>query len=105
MGKYRKKSSVGYTYKLDYPPEFNVEFKRHIRTRDKYICSICGLRLRLDVHHIDYNRYHTAKINCISLCRDCHIMIHQSSYERKVKFQRQLSRLAVQREKEYANSR
>lgn len=105
--RYRQKSRVGYGFKLDYPPEFNDEFKKYIRTRDKYVCALCQLRLRLDVHHIDYNRYHTVKSNCISVCRECHQQIHRSSPQRKLKYQRILSQLAMLREKEnkHASSR
>lgn len=103
--RYRPKSRVGYGYKLDYPPEFNETFKKYIRTRDKYLCALCQLRLRLDVHHIDYNRYHTVKSNCISLCRECHTQIHRSGAQRKLKYQRILSQLAMQRERENQNAR
>lgn len=98
MAKYRKKSATGYGLKLHYPPEFSEEFKRYIRKRDQYLCAICHRRLRLDVHHIDYNRYNTTKLNCISLCRNCHKMIHQSGWQRKYEFMAALSRLVVQRE-------
>lgn len=103
--RYRQKSKAGYGYKLDYPPEFNDEFKKYIRKRDKYLCAICSIRARLDVHHIDYNRYHTVKSNCISLCRSCHTIIHQSSPRRKLGFRQQLGLLAVQREGYHASSR
>lgn len=106
--KYRKKSSVGYTKKeIYYPPEFNVEFKRYIRKRDGYVCSNpeCGRRLRLDVHHIDYNRFNTVKNNCISLCRDCHEMIHKSSWEIKYAWKIKLLLIAAKREKENGKKR
>lgn len=103
--RYRQKSKMGYGLKLDYPPEFNNAFKKYIRTRDKYVCCICQLRLRLDVHHIDYNRYHTVKSNCISVCRECHKMIHGSSPKRKLEFQQKLGLLATQREKQNATRR
>lgn len=92
---------------LHYPPEFSAEFKRYIRSRDGYVCSnpSCGRRLRLDVHHIDYNRYNTIKENCISLCRDCHRMIHQSSWTAKHSWKIILWEIAAQRERKNGKSR
>lgn len=103
--KYRPKSSVDYGFKIHYPPEFNEEFKKYIRTRDGYLCSICGRRLRLDVHHIDYNRYNTIKLNCISLCRDCHNGIHRASWTVKHAWKNKLWQIAAERERKNASSR
>lgn len=102
---YRSKSKTGYGFKLYYPPEFNEEFKRYVRQRDGYLCSICHARVRLDVHHIDYNRFHTVTANCISLCRTCHELVHRSSSKRKLAYKKQLGMLARQREKDHASSR
>lgn len=57
--------------KHPYPPEFDGTFRLMIRRRDNYRCAICGDR-GLDVHHIDYNKKHTAYENCITLCHSCH---------------------------------
>lgn len=106
--KYRKKSSTGYIKKeIYYPPEFSVEFKQYIRKRDGYLCSNpeCGKKLRLDVHHIDYNRFNTVNNNCISLCRDCHRMIHQSSWEMKHIWAIRLSKIASERESQDGKKR
>lgn len=107
MGKYRKKSKTGYGLKIHYPPEFNEEFKKYIRTRDGYVCSNpkCGKKLRMDVHHIDYNRYNTVKLNCISLCRYCHEMIHRSSWTTKQEWKELLWQIAAKREQKNASSR
>jgi 5-methylcytosine-specific restriction endonuclease McrA len=106
MGRtYRKKSSTGYGFKIHYPPEFNEEFKKAVRTRDGYTCAICNQRNRLDVHHIDYNRYNTIRLNCISLCRDCHKMIHLSGWTRKHEWKMKLWQLASERERKNASSR
>lgn len=64
-----------------YPPQFNDEFKEYIRHRDGYKCALCEEKKPLDVHHLNYTKY-TVKINCISLCRDCHQKVHAHSYER-----------------------
>lgn len=59
-----------------YPPEFNDEFKAYIRKRDDYECALCPTGGdTLDVHHINYTKY-TVKVNCISLCRECHEIVH-----------------------------
>lgn len=55
-----------------YPPEFNDKFKRMIRRRDGYICTICSKRA-MDVHHIDYCKSSVLQMNCITLCRVCHL--------------------------------
>src|SRR5688500_12753233 len=93
-------------FSLHYPPEFNDEFKKYIRTRDGYVCSNpkCGKRIRLDVHHIDYNRYNTTKANCISLCRDCHKIIHASAWAAKQDWKHRLWEIAAKRERENASS-
>lgn len=58
-----------------YPPQFNRAFKTRIRRRDGFVCASCRRRRRLDVHHINYTKY-TVAVNCISLCRSCHIKVH-----------------------------
>lgn len=63
----------------EYPEEFNEKLKEQIRKRDNYICQKCGieqLELRgfhkkLDIHHIDYNKFNYGKNNLISLCHKC----------------------------------
>lgn len=56
-----------------YTTEFNTRFKNEIRQRDQ-VCMIChqnGMR-KLAVHHIDYNKKHTTRKNCLALCHSCH---------------------------------
>lgn len=90
---------------LDYPPEFNEEFKRYIRKRDRMVCSNCHRRARLDVHHIDYNRYNTVRSNCISLCRECHRVIHHCTWIEKHRWKYILWQLAAERERKRGKSR
>lgn len=64
-----------------YPDDFTDEFKSYIRQRDGDRCSICGHKKKpkereLDVHHINY-RKNTERTNCISLCRECHTLVHK----------------------------
>jgi hypothetical protein len=59
----------------DYPYEFNHTLKELIRERDGYLCQLCHCEQnehRLDVHHINYNRYDLSLENLISLCIHCH---------------------------------
>jgi len=58
-----------------YGLEFNEELKEQIRKRDNYTCQICGKeqeKIKLDVHHIDFNKQNNDKNNLISLCHSCH---------------------------------
>lgn len=64
-----------------YPNKWTNSLKEIIRKRDGYVCQLCGIQQdelkgkfsRLDVHHIDYNKYNIDPINLITLCRHCHI--------------------------------
>jgi hypothetical protein len=60
-----------------YDSEFSRPFKKLIRQRDNYICSLCKthqekLSRTLHVHHADYNKKLCIKENCLSLCQSCH---------------------------------
>jgi hypothetical protein len=87
-----------------YPPEFDENFKREIRKRDGLCCAICHTKARLDVHHIDYRKYHTTRFNCISLCRDCHQMIHRSAWVVRQEWKYKLWKITAEREGSYGKS-
>ena len=60
-----------------YNPEFNEKLKEKIRRRDSYTCQLCGkhqdsLRVKLHVHHMDYNPQNCRLDNLIALCNRCH---------------------------------
>ena len=60
-----------------YTRDFDDLFKEFIRKRDNYTCQFCGITEReynkkLDIHHIDFNKFNSYEWNCISLCRKCH---------------------------------
>jgi len=71
-----------------YATDWTDDLRESIRKRDDYICQICGIHQdeligrfkRLDVHHIDYNKYNLNPNNLISLCRGCH---SKTNYNRK----------------------
>jgi hypothetical protein len=94
-----RRRKYGYYQKGVYPPEFNDTFKKRIRKRDKYLCAVCAKKRRLDVHHIDYTK-RTVPENCISLCRDCHKLIHTCSYAVKQIWRMKLSVIAGERERD-----
>lgn len=95
----KKKILSKFNYK-DYGPEFSEAFKKEIRLRDKYCCAVCDERKLIDVHHIDYIKAHTTRLNCICLCRDCHFAIHRSGFVGKVEWKYKLWRLAAARERD-----
>lgn len=64
---------------LPYPFEFDNVLKEQIKQRDKK-CIICHKsieelkkeKLRIDIHHIDYDKNNLSPQNLISLCSKCH---------------------------------
>lgn len=73
--------------KEEYGFEFNNFLKEKIRERDEYKCKICGIKQRdlidsnnkkysLIIHHINFNKKDNNINNLISLCRRCHIRLH-----------------------------
>lgn len=73
---------------INYPQDWSDDLKESIRKRDNYICQECGVHQdelkgcakKLDVHHLDYDKYNLNPINLISLCRRCHI---KTNYNRE----------------------
>ena len=56
---------------------FNNKLKRDIRQRDGLKCQNCGelqkqYKIKLHIHHIDYDKENNALDNLISLCKSCH---------------------------------
>ena len=62
-----------------YPLKFNNQLKLKIRTRDTFKCQFCGIKeskvkyKKLDVHHIDYNKFNCSESNLITLCNPCNV--------------------------------
>jgi len=52
-----------------YCPEFNEELKQQVHIRDGNACIICfDFDVKLNTHHIDYNKKNSKKNNLITLC-------------------------------------
>jgi len=57
--------------------DFGKALKEMIRIRDGRKCQLCGtpemeLLIKLDIHHIDFNKENSSSDNLISLCHKCH---------------------------------
>lgn len=54
-----------------------------VKTRDRYMCRICGRKGDLEAHHIipvknDINGLYTLDVNNgITLCKTCHQLVHK----------------------------
>jgi len=59
-----------------YTPEFLTQLRILIKDRDNYKCQVCLYREYLVVHHKDYNKNNNELNNLITLCRSCHMKIH-----------------------------
>jgi hypothetical protein len=68
-----------------YLPEFNKVLKLKIRTRDNFICQLCGMTEEesiiksnrvLAVNHIDFNQWNNNSINLNTLCISCNSKIN-----------------------------
>jgi len=60
-----------------YSIKFVYKLKEQIRKRDCYTCQYCGKtqeenKIKLHIHHIDYNKLNSRYNNLISLCNICH---------------------------------
>ena len=69
-----------------YPKKFNSELKLKIRTRDNFICCLCGKTEReeleelnrvLCVNHIDFDKNNLSEKNLNTLCIRCNIKINR----------------------------
>jgi len=60
-----------------YSGDFSNRLKEIIRFRDGNVCVLCltpefKLNRKLDIHHIDYDKYNCSSDNLVSLCPSCH---------------------------------
>ena len=73
----------GQIKKIRYPPEFSASFRASIRDRDQHKCFLCGAMENgraHDVHHINYTPDDSSRMNCMTLCRSCHV---KTNYDRE----------------------
>lgn len=65
-----------------YGDDFNIKLKREMKIRDGFNCQKChenfsGKKsIKLDVHHIDLNKYNNDPSNLTCLCKQCHTKVH-----------------------------
>jgi 5-methylcytosine-specific restriction endonuclease McrA len=65
---------IEYSFFLNSP--FWAEQKEEVKKRDGYRCRRCGeKRKHLTVHHLSYFNLLDADL-CVTLCHDCHDLIH-----------------------------
>lgn len=81
-GRLNHRWNEGSSYK-GYPSIFNYKLRQEIRLRDNFECYICrikqwNLSIKLDVHHINYDKNDCNKDNLISLCHPCHSKTHSN---------------------------
>jgi hypothetical protein len=72
-------------YINDYSKEFNDKLKNKIRKRDNNTCQLCKIKeyehlkkykIKLSIHHIDYNKKNCKEDNLITLCRTCNYLVN-----------------------------
>lgn len=59
--------------------------KKSIIKRDNHHCTRCGNTKNLLVHHIDFSIDNHSSDNLITLCRSCHIALHNSTTHPRLK--------------------
>jgi hypothetical protein len=60
---------------------FTRKIRQQVRQRDNNTCQVCFMnenehKIKLHVHHIDYDKTHNELCNLITVCRYCHGKIH-----------------------------
>lgn len=72
----------GGTSKYTYPKEFYA-IRDFIKSRDNYICQICGKNLNGKrsghVHHRDGDKENSSQDNLLLLCNSCHSKVHANT--------------------------
>ena len=68
---------------LPYPKTWTKELKEKIKKRDNYQCGnpwCKSMNLKLDVHHINYNKKDCTENNLITICSSCHTRTNHNRY-------------------------
>ena len=61
--------------------------RREALKRDGYVCQQCGTGKNLEVHHINYEHLgQDGELNdVITLCRKCHVKVHEQDFDRRIR--------------------
>lgn len=65
-----------------YPQDWTITLRRSIRERDNYTCQKCKKQqgdIAFIVHHKDYDKKNCNPENLITLCRSCHLLVHNGA--------------------------
>jgi len=66
--------------KQNYYETWHWKNVRHKRLEfDSFVCVLCGEEQDLQVHHIVYHLFNEQNSELMTVCRDCHETIHESS--------------------------
>ena len=69
------------------------ELKESIKKDYRYVCQMCNApKVKLDVHHIDYNKKNNANNNLIPLCKHCHAKTNFKREEWETLFKNRLNK-------------
>lgn len=56
-----------------YTVSWTNTLRKSIRERDNYTCGVCDkTEVKMDVHHIDYDKKNCNPLNLVTLCHSCH---------------------------------
>mgnify|MGYP001610085841 CR=1 FL=1 len=71
----------------DYLNSKDWKEKRAIKLRNKKYCSVCGIKEKIDIHHLQYkNLFDVNSRDLLRLCRTCHFTFHELLKKGVVKF-------------------
>jgi hypothetical protein len=56
---------------IPYPPKYTYNLRKRIKERDGFQCQLCGVKSKLAVHHIDYDKNNCSQSNLVTLCICC----------------------------------
>ncbi len=78
-----------------YGIEFNDKLKRYIRNRDGNKCMECMMpqaesKIKLPVHHIDYDKQNNHEDNLITLCNGCNLKVNYNREDWQEYFKRMI---------------
>lgn len=81
-----------------YSTLFTKQLKLKIRTRDNFICQLCGVNekdyfQKLSINHIDYDKKNSLEDNLITLCRGCNSKVNANRNYWTAFFQEKVQRL------------